>query len=511
MADNILENSEWAKKHAKHLQDTMKTFFQFEIGFEETLKISLKDVLEDVNVDSVFVYSYDEPTNSLECVQARVRGKGVVAGESRIPITYNDEDLISSVFLGKKDCEIWGEGFQICIALLSGDDNIGVLIADKITTKGKITLEEKELLADYARQFSRGIRYIKTYQANLRKIDMLLALAKISEAMTTALELEPVLAVILKNVVRILGFDRAKLYLIDNQGKSLKGRLGTDIRSEAVKPITTEQYPLEKGVNGIVDSLLEAEPGGFRAKSGTEKLFLYVPLTVKKTNIGVLVVDNVFSRQPITDDDIDNLNILANQAAVTIEKARLYEEIKELSVRDSLTGLYVHGYFLNRLEEEVKRASRNKENFSLIIVDIDGFKRCNDLYGHQMGDKIIETFSDILRRKIRSFDVTGQPTDAIGRYGGDEFVIMLTNTSHENTQVVAKRLQDSVREQRVVVDDKEARFTVSMGIAFFPEDGANQAALFEKADEALYWAKQHGKDRICLVKDMGKKSSKEIF
>ncbi|OGX29220.1 MAG: hypothetical protein A3F87_00555 [Omnitrophica WOR_2 bacterium RIFCSPLOWO2_12_FULL_51_24] len=505
MADNIIKDSDRAKEHAKHLQDAMKTFFQFEIGFEETLKVSLKDVLEDVDVDAVFVYLYDEPTDSLECVQARVREKGVVAGESRIPITHNADDLISLVFLGKKDYEIWGDGFQVCVALRSEEGNIGVLIADKLTTRTKITLEEKELLTDYAHQFNRGIRYIKIFQANRRKIEMLLALAKISEAMATAMELEPVLAIILKNVVQILGFDRAKLYLIDNENKLLRGRLSADIRSEAVRPIANEQYPLQKGVNRVVDSLLEENPDGSRAESGTKKLLLYVPLAGKKTKIGMLVVDNVFSRQPITDEDIDNLNILANQAAVSIEKTRLYEEVKELSIRDSLTGLYVHGYFLDRLEQEVEKSSHDKGRFSLLIVDIDGFKKYNDRYGHQTGDKILKILSDILKQNIRSFGSKGRPTDAIGRYGGDEFVIMLTSIPREPAQVVAKRLQDVVRHQRVVVDNRETTFTVSIGIALFPEDGADQVSLFKKADEALYWAKQHGKDQICMVKDIGKK------
>lgn len=505
MADNIITDSDRAKEHAKHLHEAMKTFFQFEVGFEETLKASLKDVLEDVDFNAVFVYLYDEPTNSLECVQARVREKGIVAGESRIPITNNDEDLMSMVFLGKKDYEIWGDGSQVCVALRSEEGNIGVLIADKLATRTKITLEEKDLLADYARQFNRGIRYIKIFQANLRKIEMLLALAKISEAMATALELEPVLAIILKNVVQVLGFDRAKLYLIDNENKLLRGRLSTDIRSEAVRPIANEQYPLQKGINRVVDGLLEEDQDASRAESGTERLFLYVPLTVKKIKIGILAVDNVFSRQPITDEDIDNLNILANQAAVSIEKTRLYEEVKELSIRDSLTGLYVHGYFLDRLEQEVERASRDRGRFSLLIVDIDGFKKYNDRYGHQTGDKILKILSDILKQNIRSFGGKGRLTDAIGRYGGDEFVIMLTSIPSDPAQVVAKRLQDAVRQQRVVVDDRETTFTVSIGIALFPEDGADEVSLFKKADDALYWAKQHGKDQICLARDVGKK------
>ena len=505
MEENI--GRERLQDHLKVLQEAVRAFFQLETGLDETLKAGLKSILGDIDFDAVYIFLYEEASNSLECYQARMRGKGIIAGESRIPVKEAGGGPLVDVFLGKDASLVWDEGLQICLPLHTADDKLGILMADKLAGKKKITPEEKDMLGDYAREFSRGIRHVKVFHANLQKIRMLLALSKISEAMASSLELSHVLSVILKSAIEVLHFDRAKLYLIDKEKKTLKGVASADIR-KVTRPIEMEQYMIEKGVNTIVDSLLEE---GVPAAQRTESMFLYVPLMVKNAKIGVLVVDNVFSQQPITKDDRDSIDILANQAAVTIEKARLYEEVKELSIRDSLTGLYVHNFLLTRLDEEVKRAARMKEKFSLTIIDIDGFKRYNDVYGHQAGDEIIVSLAGILNQHIRSFDVKGRPLDAIGRYGGDEFVLLLAGADASTALGVAKRLRDAVKAKEVKTDGKSLSFTVSMGIAVYPDDGTTQQQLFKKADEALYWAKQHGKDQVCLVKDIGKKDSREIF
>ena len=497
-------------RHLKFLHDAGRAFYQSETSLEEILKVTLEYFLDDIALDAVSVYLFDEAANALKCVQARMRDKGIIAGESIIPVTQDEDDVVSMVFLGKKNVAVWDGGLRICLCLMAGDDKIGVLLGDRESSRHKITREQIDKISDYVRDFSHGIKHIKMFQVNLRKMNMLLALSKISEVMVRALDLETVLTIILNSAVEILKFDRAKFYLIDDENKMLRGQMSADIQ-RIIKPIQDEHYPLKKGVNRMVDSLLKANMSLPESEYFTDELILYVPLSLKKRKIGILVVDNIFSRQPITKEDRENMEILANQAAVTIEKTRLYSRVKELSIRDSLTGLFSHRYFLEKLNEEVKMARHKKEKFSLLIIDIDDFKKVNDLYGHQTGDRIIESLSGILKRKVRIIDTRIRPMDAIGRYGGDEFAVMLTGSSYKTALTVSKRITGEVKAQRIMSNGKRVNFKISIGIALFPEDGRTQKELFTKADRALYWAKQHGKHKICLVKDIGKKNSKEIL
>ncbi len=128
----------------------------------------------------------------------------------------------------------------------------------------------------------------------------------------------------------------------------------------------------------------------------------------------------------------------------------------------------------------MKRAGREKHVFSLMIID-------------------------------RTFDVKGRPMDAIGMYGGDEFVVLLTNSNKDSALAVGNRLREAVKAQKISAGEKTVTFSVSIGVAIFPNDGATPQQLFKKADEALYWAKQHGKDQMCLASDIGKNPPKEIL
>lgn len=340
----------------------------------------------------------------------------------------------------------------------------------------------------------------------MHKDKILLALSKINLAIANSSELKPTLSVILESIVEILRFDAAKLYLIDKKDNVLKG-VACAGKRETATPIEMERYDIEKGAGSIADSLF----GQNGSRSGLPETILPIPLLVYNAEIGVLLVDNAFSGRPITKEERENMEVIANLAAAAIEKARLYEEVKELSIRDSLTGMYTYNFFMARLEEEVRRAARSKEKFSLIIIDIDGFKRYNELYGRQIGDKVIISVADIIKLHSRSFDVKSRPLGAVGRYGGDEFIVLLARAESDTALIIGNRMREKAKTQQLKIDDKPVSFTISMGIAIYPDNGAMHKELLRKAEEALWCAKQRGTDQICLAKDIGKGDSKLIF
>ncbi|UCG79497.1 MAG: diguanylate cyclase [Nitrospirota bacterium] len=174
------------------------------------------------------------------------------------------------------------------------------------------------------------------------------------------------------------------------------------------------------------------------------------------------------------------------------ELAKANNFLKELSIRDSLTGLNNHRYFQEALSIEIIRSRRYEHHFSLIMIDIDHFKKYNDTYGHPAGDVLLKEISNIFKERIRKSDLAA-------RYGGEEFVLILPETSKQNAISVAENIREQV-EQHVFSGSNaqpESRVTVSIGVAGFPEDGDNASALIKYADDSLYKAKAQGRNTLC--------------
>ncbi|MBM3129375.1 MAG: sensor domain-containing diguanylate cyclase [Chloroflexi bacterium] len=209
--------------------------------------------------------------------------------------------------------------------------------------------------------------------------------------------------------------------------------------------------------------------------------------------LGVLYVNYA---EPHVFGEIEKniLRTFANQTAIALVNARLYRQLQEQARRDSLTQVYNHSYFLQRLSEEVERARQNQVSLALIMLDIDFFKEYNDTYGHVIGDRVLEMIVQAIRAHIHD-------TDLVGRWGGEEFGIALLKTD----QAQARRVADRIRQTLVVASlgQKEGQAipppTISQGIAVFPTHAADEATLIDRADAALYRAKARGRDQVCVT------------
>jgi diguanylate cyclase (GGDEF)-like protein len=173
----------------------------------------------------------------------------------------------------------------------------------------------------------------------------------------------------------------------------------------------------------------------------------------------------------------------------------LHAEIETLATTDGLTGLYNHRRFQEKLSEEFKRLSRYSSPVSLILSDIDYFKKVNDTYGHPVGDLVLKGVSEIIREEIRDMDVPA-------RYGGEEFAVILPGTDAEGVKNIAERLRKAVMDKTFFADDKSLKVTMSLGIATAPVDAKSKEELIEKADQALYNAKHSGRNRSVLWRSM---------
>ena len=184
------------------------------------------------------------------------------------------------------------------------------------------------------------------------------------------------------------------------------------------------------------------------------------------------------------------LGQVANQAQIVVENSRLFERIRNLSIRDSLTELYNHRHSMALVSNEFERVGRYQDFLSVLMVDIDNFKQFNDDHGHQAGDAVLRDTARLLKEALRT-------VDSIGRYGGEEFVAILPHTGYDEAHRTGERLRRAVEEYTYRYGDKRLKVTISIGVATFPSEPVDTpGALIREADRALYRAKEAGRNRV---------------
>ena len=369
-------------------------------------------------------------------------------------------------------------------------------------------------------------------------------LYEISAAMRTTLELEHILYIILTGVTSHsgLGYNRALLFLLNSRANALEckmvigpesgehankiweyiensnQRLDDLIQADKISQ-TIHQSSLYKALRDVRFYLNDKNlllvqaydrgrpwhvPPELVNDFAQDPLFKYfqtrelviMPLRAKDKVNGLIIADNIYTQKPITDEDMKIFTMLANQAGLAIENSQLYEMVVVKSQADSLTNLWNHGYFQDKLSEEIQRHRQAKEPLSLVMIDIDNFKKLNDTYGHQHGDVILKKIARLFREQSREKDFAC-------RYGGEEFAIILEQTNKNQAFDSAERLRKRVENYTFpgATADQSMKITVSIGIATFPDDADNKEDLIAKADKAMYIAKFSGKNKTVLIEN----------
>lgn len=215
------------------------------------------------------------------------------------------------------------------------------------------------------------------------------------------------------------------------------------------------------------------------------KGYVSLPLTIQGETAGYLLASG------IAEEDSDKFHILGHQFLLGIKRALLYKKIQELAITDSLTQVFSRRHFLERFMEETERSRRFNYKFSFLMADIDYFKKCNDQYGHLVGDVILKEVSNIIKESIRQIDF-------VGRYGGEEFAIVLPETDSAQAIVVAERIRKAIEKRHIRAYDEILKVTISIGVSTFPVDAADERLLLERSDKALYEAKVKGRNKVCV-------------
>ncbi len=375
--------------------------------------------------------------------------------------------------------------------------HITELTANKIQAEQDLLYAQRELKLK-----SRLAEQSKTIEESNKKLQALVKdlslLYQIGQGVNSTIELEELYRVITDTLSENLRLDKYSIFLKDDAGEYLQLKASWGFaEADHINDMT---FRLGEGVTGEVaatgemiyvrDTTKEERFLHYKGERIVEGSFLSIPLVFKKEILGVI---NFHMPQvnAFDEEEIRLLGLVANQISLAIENAKLYTKARDLSVRDELTGLYNRRHFQSVLQIEWKRAVRFRRSLSLLMVDVDHFKKYNDTYGHLHGDKVLKEMAQVLKRSVREIDT-------LARFGGEEFILLLPDTDKKGAIAVGEKLRKIVNEHRFpdVAGTASSLVTISVGISAYPDDVRELDDLIDHADIALYDAKDSGRNRV---------------
>jgi diguanylate cyclase (GGDEF)-like protein len=325
---------------------------------------------------------------------------------------------------------------------------------------------------------------------------------ELGKALTSSLQLDQVLRTIMEKINEVLRPDTWSLLLMDVDKNELFFQIATGKGAEALKDV---RIKVGQGLAGWVAQTGEAVVVPDTAKDSrffaqvdektkmATRSIVAVPVRFRDHCLGVIELINCIGPEGFSHRDLALLEALADYAAIAIENARHVQRIHELTITDDCTTLYNARHMNFMLDTEIYRSHRYAFEFSLIFIDLDHFKSVNDTHGHLMGSKLLSEIGTAIKEKCRLIDLAF-------RYGGDEFVVLLPQTSKENALGVARRLHKLIREAVWLKEPGlNVHLTASVGVASYPTDSRTKAELLHLADEAMYLVKNTSRDCVAAA------------
>lgn len=322
----------------------------------------------------------------------------------------------------------------------------------------------------------------------------------VAKALTSSLNLDSILQTIMEKVAAYFQPDTWSLLMTDDEHQELYFAIAIGDASESLK---SARLRIGEGIAGWVAKYGEAvvvpdvsKDVRFASRiddltQWKTKSILCVPLASKNRILGVIQLINA-DMSSFGKDQFMLLQALADYAAIAIDNARAVEKIQELTITDDCTGLYNARHLYNTIESEVSRSDRFSYEFSALFLDLDRFKLVNDNHGHLVGSRLLAEIGGTIKSHLRLIDYAF-------RYGGDEFVVLLPQTSKQSALIVARRLRDILRTTHFDLGEGlNLNIRASMGLASFPDDARNAHDLIRQADEMMYTIKNTTRDAIAV-------------
>lgn len=403
---------------------------------------------------------------------------------------------------------------DVWVPLVRGGNVLGVLMLGECEDGSQIHESEFHFLQEIASVAATNIDSTMKYEKNARILANLRTLYDINQQLANVNDFKKLTVDTLATAVDALKAQKANLMLYNPDTGMLEikvvwGNIPPAVRDSINEGRTrTKSFALGEGVAGMAAKM--RRPVRINDKSKIEQVgknpvycILSVPLLYGGELMGVMTITNKVRGEGdavdldllgrFGEDDAQLLLGLADQASVNLHKARLYSA----SITDRLTGLWNARHFEHVLEQRLERAIVENQPIALAVCDIDHFKRFNDSYGHKAGDAVLAETAALLREVLRP-----SGDDGAFRYGGEEFCLVLPNTSLEEARRICDDYRSRVERHAVQWQGSTLSVTVSVGIACYPFDAASRPELFEAADRALYASKEAGRNRVTLARSL---------
>jgi len=332
--------------------------------------------------------------------------------------------------------------------------------------------------------------------AIIRKLAHLTAIARVHLRIGTIFELKKISRIYLRELIGMVGCDGCAIIRIDKHKVTILAErgLGETFRDMV---LSADQPPLKYVVDTkqaiFTGDVLSSPDASYVPHGRSVKSLICTPIIVNNHVGGIIYLDSV-KKNAFSEEDMEFTELLADEISIALEQSLAYSYFRNIFTTDGVTGCLNRRKFDADIVAEIASAKEYEEQLSLLLVDIDWFRKYNDFHGHEKGDALLRKVVDILTSHTR-------PYEKIYRYGAEEFAILMPDTGKEKASSAARRLQKTI-EQAQFEGEKESQpngtITVSIGVAIFPSDADHRDKLIDAANSALYRAKESGRNQVCV-------------
>ena len=380
---------------------------------------------------------------------------------------------------------------ELAIPLMVRADVVGILDCQSFELD-HFDQETIHLLTLFSVQASIALENARLYSLERQRARQLEAINVIAQQSAAVMEVEDLLARVCSVIQQAFLVPHVSLSLREESELVLRAHQGTltpCFPPGSRLPVAVEPWSrVLGGGETVMEKDLSAMPQTFRLFTESASR-LSIPLISFGQTLGVLTLHSDL-RNGFQGSELQSLESVADICASSIQNAHYVERIRQLSYLDGLTGIFNRRFFELRIAEEIERARRSRSGMAIVMADIDQFKKLNDEFGHLLGDEVLRQVSSLFHQQLRKIDV-------VCRYGGEEFAILLTQTNAQHACEVAEKLRKLIEGWQF--PGVPRKVTLSAGVAAFPDHGSSRDELIRAADEALYSAKQHGRNRVWLA------------